>query len=199
MRVSRNILFMNTLFQILVLVCLFTNCSENKGKLTVNAADEVAVYDTSRIALLPLDTSRYCCYDFSKGQNLFNLRPAELNTAELQLIRTIINECLGKYNSVQENIIQEEIRAFPGHDSEIRSILTIDLKNYRCQYMAFLHPNGDKETKVNCFRHPDPWGFNHKDWKHKIVHVSDGGNSCFSLYVNLTKRSSHDFHVNSNG
>lgn len=118
--------------------------------------------DTTKFAILPLDTSYYQFKD-SKSTVLLQ--------KDLNLTEKILIKCLDNNNQNQ--------------DTSKHLLEYIDLGNYKRQYIPFINKRGEKLVWVNCFCIGD---INFPDWKKEIVMVDDGGSCYFNVIINLTTK-----------
>lgn len=128
--------------------------------------------DTSRIAVLPLE-------EVSHFHIFNNTISTELTLNEYEIIEDLLRECIANYNKNSEP-------DGSGYDC------TIDLSNFKRQYVAVVNSDGDREVWVNCFCR----GHDVVNWKKYIVFARDGGNCFFNLKINLTKKQYYDLMVN---
>jgi hypothetical protein len=150
-------------------------CRQSGGsKQTADAAiNERLVFDTSKIVILPIDSSNHWVFK--------DAIPMQLTNRDLQAVNTILNNCINAHNSKQDTT--KEFSEF------------IDLNKYKLQYTPFKTSNGDRKVYVNSFCISD-WGFEFNYWKTSLVEVDDGGSCFFHLTINLTTNKYEEFYTN---
>ena len=102
----------------------------------------------------------------------------------------ILAKCINAYNPKQLKKYVKDNKENPGYTIS-KTHYIIDLKRYDRQFIAVINKKGEKEVWVNCFR----WTSSN-NWKKKIFRIDDGGNCCFHLKINLSKKSYYNFSVN---
>ena len=174
---------MTKLITILVITFSLISCRQIKAENKVqHKSINTLEIDTSKIAILPFETSQYWVFK--------NCKPAELNSSDLKSIDTILQECIDNYNPKKEKEFNESKKQSPNQRFEIKHF-TIDLTRYKRQYVAVTNEKGEKEVWVNCFCTT----FN-QDWKKVLIFVKDGGNCFFNLKINLTTGKYYELMVN---
>ena len=133
---------------------------------------ETLIYDTSKIAMLPIDTTNQWVF---KGAT-----PLQLRNQDLQTISQLLNDCISTHNTKQDTT--KEFSEY------------IDLKKYKLQYIPFIDRKGDRKVYINSFCVSDWDDFNY--WKQTLVFVEDGGSCFFHLTVNLTRNKYEEFQTN---
>lgn len=126
--------------------------------------------DTTKIAILPLDTSYY---------QFKNSKATVLSNKDLQLTEDILIKCIENNNN--------------NRDTSKHVLEYIDLRNYKRQYVPFINKRGEKLVWVNCFC---TGAFNFPDWKKEIVMVNDGGSCFFNVIINLTAKKYGNLFIN---
>ena len=171
-----------TILNFLLSIC-FTSCGQTKME-TKNKEQQQIVYtiDTSTIAILQFDTTRYWVFKDSK--------PTDLTNDDLQKIETILNDCIENYNPEQERRYNEIKDKNKEYKIDKKNFI-IDLTRYKRQYEAVINSKGEKEVWVNCFCRT----YN-SNWKNERVVVKDGGNCYFNLKINLTTGQYYELMVN---
>ncbi len=76
----------------------------------------------------------------------------------------------------------------------VNRLLDRKTDDYFKQFVGFVDANGDKIIWVNCFCKGEESSF--KNWKNRVVFVSDGGNCFFNVKINITKNTYYDLMVN---
>jgi len=138
--------------------------------------DEQLIVDTSKIAILPHDTSNHWVFENSV---LF-----QLTNQDLQTIDGLLNDCINSNNSKQDTT--KGLSEY------------INLKNYKRQYVPFINSKGEKKVYINCFCFPgyaDEFDY----WKKSLVDVDDGGSCFFHLTINLTSKQYEQLYTNGYG
>ena len=67
-------------------------------------------------------------------------------------------------------------------------------EEYYRQYVGVTDSTGDKIIWINCFCDKEADTF--KDWKERIIRVSDGGNCFINVKTNISKNKYTEFNVN---
>ena len=98
-------------------------------------------------------------------------RNSKLNKTELTLVESILSHCIADYNKE--------------HNS------SINLSEYKRQYVVVINKLGEKEIWINCLCHT-----NNLKWRKEIITTGDGGSCYFNLRINLSKRTCYQFIVN---
>ncbi len=177
---------MRTIILILILVAIAACNHKNKG--TSDPRDNAPtsldsfVVDTSRIALIPLDTTSIWLFE--------DAEPSMLDQIELLQIEKILVYCIRYFNTMQKKRI-DEISAENSGDELRLTDFTIDLNAYKRQYVSAIDKNGEKVVWVNCFC--GKWS---ESGKYNIILVEDGRNCFFNLIINLATNMYYDFYVN---
>jgi len=145
-------------------------------------------------------TENYAVLEFNPEWNWIykNVKSTELLQSDFLIIDKVLKQAVDKYNLGQVENIKERKKWFeetyPNQDFEkSEPKLTLDLKNYKMQYVPIINENGEKEVWINLFCTTE-----HTNWKEEIVVFYDGGNCFFNLKINLNKNSYADFQVNGN-
>lgn len=168
---------------ILLIPIFFTSCRQTITEPKNNEQKLIDyTIDTSKIAILPFDETRYWVFKDSK--------PTDLTNDDLQKIETIINDCVNNYNQEQEKRYIE-IKVKKPENKLDKKNFRIDLTNYKRQYEAVINTKGEKEVWVNCFCRT-----HNSNWKNERVIVKDGGNCYFNLKINLTTGQYYEIMVN---
>jgi len=169
-----------TIWTFFLTICL-TSCGQTK---TENKEQQQIVYtvDTSLIAVLRFDTTRYWVFKDSK--------PTNLTSDDLLKTETILNKCVNYYNPDQERQFNEINDKHPEDKLDKKNFI-IDLTRYKRQYEAVINSKGEKEVWVNCFCRT-----HNSNWKNERVVVKDGGNCYFNLKINLTTGQYYELMVN---
>lgn len=106
--------------------------------------------------------------------NFKNVRSAEFNSEEFEQLDKLIIKAVEQYN----------MKPLPNGK-------TLDLSEYKFQYVPVINANKEKEVWVNAFCNAYDI-----DWKKQIVDVDGGGNCFFNLKINLSKSSISEFNIN---
>ena len=136
----------------------------NVSTIAPATQQENLVYDTDKIAILPIGTIGTLI--FGKATTL------QLTNDNLKTIDSLLNICINENNSRQ--------------DTSNRFSEYINLHKYRLQYMAIVDSTGDKKVYVNgfCYTKGDT-SFDY--WRKNLVEVDDGGSCFFHLTINLSR------------
>ena len=165
---------MTKIFVLLILIGA-VSCGQNKPstKAFDTTVKEKLVFDTSKIALLPIDTSDRWLF---KDAN-----PVNLTNKDLKAVDKVLNDCINAHNSKQDTT-----KKFSEY---------INLENYKRQYVPFIDSKGEKKVYVNCFCLPDTQGeFDY--WRQSLVQVMDGGSCFFQVTINLTNNTYEQLYTN---
>jgi hypothetical protein len=164
-----------------LIVSLFLLCSialacgqSHVSKKAASNRREPLLYDTSRIAFLPIDTSNHWIFKDASC--------VELTNQELQIANRLLQDCINAHNEKQDTT-----REFSEY---------VDLKKYKLQYIPFLDAKGNRKIYINAFCVSD-WGFDY--WRHSLVQVDDGGSCFFHLTINLTEKNYEQLFTNGYG
>lgn len=132
---------------------------------------------TQFIAIITYSAAKNSIPFVKEDSSVINDSPAknsiELNQEDLAIVDQQINRAVRDYN-----------------DQKVNS--TIDLKNYKRQYVAYINSKKQKEVWVNCFCQNS----DNDEWKSKIIEVSDGGNCFFNLKIIINQKIYTEFSVN---
>jgi hypothetical protein len=154
------------------IITLFSCGQNNNSKKTDNNikskedtnTDSLAkqiFYDTSVIAILPIDTNYHWLFK--------NVTSVKLTNKDLEIVDVILTSSIKLHNYKQDTT--KEFNEY------------IDLKKYKRQYVPFVNSKGEKKVYINCFCTSD-WSFD--NWKKSLVQVDDGGSCFFQVTINLT-------------
>ena len=150
--------------------------NKSSNKTFGTTAKEHLLFDTSKMAILPIDTSDHWLFN---GAN-----PLQLTNQDLKSVDKIFNDCIQIHNSKQDTT--KEFNEF------------IDLKKYKIQYVPFISSNGQKKVYINAFCNYY-WNFESTGWKRHLIEVKDGGSCFFHLTINLTDNNYEEFYTNGYG
>lgn len=165
---------MTKIFAVLFLIGA-VSCGQNKSSTQTydTAIKEKLVFDTSKIALVTIDTSDHWLFK--------DVKPLQLTNQDLKSIDKLFKTCLEVHNIKQDTT--KEFNEF------------IDLKNYKIQYVPFIDSTGDRKVYVNCFC-SYYWNYQSNGWKKYLIEVKDGGNCYFHLTINLTTNNYEELYIN---
>lgn len=168
-----------------IMTFFLTNCGksndENRNKEQQINSHKI---DTSAVAILPFNASRHLFFKDNDHTDLTN--------DDLLRVETILIKCIQDYNAEQDKNFKELNSKHPEYKID-KDLPTINLKNYKRQYIATLNSKGEKEVWVNCFC--AAWKEN---WKNDLIIVKDGGNCFFHLKINVTTKKYYDLMINGN-
>lgn len=116
---------------------------------------------------------------------------ASLTKMDLSIIDQQLKIAVNGYNMQMEQYLMKSKGANQKNRLKKKD-LTIDLKNYRRQYVAYLNEKNQKEVWVNCFCS----GPDNDEWKFKTIEVRDGGKCYFNLRINIDKGTYYEFYIN---
>ncbi len=170
---------------------LLSSCGESKPNANVtpveNQASSVSA-DILDFATLPSDSTTHLLTGFPK-----DLKAAEINGADQQLIDSLMEAVVNDYN---HKLVPEEKKPA---DTTAASPSPVNLKDYKKQYIAVINARGEKEVWANCFCKAIEKRIEFVDWKKIPVKVIDGGNCFFNVKLNLAQRKAYELTVNSGG
>jgi hypothetical protein len=174
--IKLHLLNMAKLTVSLFLLCSITfACGQSHvSNKAVSNQNEHLSYDTSRIVILPIDTSNSWIFKDAASTQLTN--------QDLHIIYELLQECINVHNHKQDTT--KEFSEY------------IDLKKYKLQYIPFTDIKGDKKVYINSFYTSD-WGFDY--WKQTLVQVEDGGSCFFHLIINLKEKKYEQLFTNGYG
>lgn len=154
------------------------SCRQNKSsnKTPDTTAKQQLSFDTSKIAILPIDTSDHWLFK--------DADPMRLTNQDLKSLDKLFNDCIQTHNSKQDST--KEFNEF------------IDLRKYKIQYVPFISSKGEKKVYVNAFCN-HYWNFDSTGWKKYLISVNDGGSCFFHLTINLTENKYENFYTNGYG
>lgn len=90
-----------------------------------------------------------------------------------------------------EHIVGDEIReTIKAHNKNLES----KRKFYR-QYLPVINGMGEKLVYIQCFAEY----YVDSTWKNNLISIADGGSSVFSVWVNLTTKTSNEFSIHGEG
>lgn len=167
------------LFISLILSLSACNFKNNKPTIQIpprqvgtNTAD-----GTQFIAIISYSTAKSSIPFVKEDSSVITDSPAknsiDLNQRDLAVIDQQINRAVRDYNNQKVNT-------------------SIDLKNYKRQYVAYTNSKKQKEVWVNCFCQNG----DNDEWKSEIIEVRDGGNCYFNLKVIISQKIYIEFSVN---
>jgi len=173
--------------QLLISTFFLTICLTSCGQ-TINdnrsqqKQDEIMKVDTTKIAILPFDTTQYWIFKDNK--------PTDLKKDDLQKIENILTNCINEYNLGQEKQFIDIDKKRSEYKLDKKNFI-IDLTRYKRQYVATINSKGEKEIWINCF-----CDTHNKNWRTERIVVKDGGNCYFNLKINLTTGQYYELLVN---
>ncbi len=141
---------------------------------------------------LNIDDSKIVILDFKQDYYwLFkNVINDKLNNEEIFEIEEILQNVVKSYNIEQKKKFGQYQTKNPNGSLKLEQ-MTIDLSNYKRQYIAIKNEIGQKEVWVNMFCYDIL-----EKWRTEIVDVSDGGNCYFNFKINLTKNKYYELMFN---
>ncbi len=174
-------------FVILLVGIVLLGCNNAKHK--DNSLNQLKIVDSidfkvdkSQLAILQLDTTQDWTFK--------NCKRADLSDQELVIIEKVLMDCIEFYNTQQLNHFRKLDSIYPNRNFDMKQF-TIELKDYKRQYIPVINMSGEKEVWVNCFCQT----MGH-DWKTEEVFILDGGNCFFNLKINIDTKKYYDFMVN---
>ncbi len=161
---------MKNYLKYLILLVIVFEFSEVNSQTMIN---EKLNIDNSKVVILEFKPNDY--WIFKKATSI------KLNNNEISKIEKTLHKIVENYNFDQRQKFKEYQTKNPNGTLKL-SQLTIDLSNYKRQYIAVKNEKGEKEVWINMLCH-DLLG----KWQTEIVDVCDGGNCYFNFKINLTK------------
>lgn len=149
---------------------ILTSCEHPLNKFPA-AQPQNLHYDTSLIAIIPLDST------FSKPFDK-RYKEATLTERDLDKIERMLKITIDRYNAALKSADREWYE------------INLQKYKYRRQYVCAINRDGEKEVFVNCFCTSMDY------WRKHLVVVSDGGKCFFSLKINLSTSESYEFTMN---
>lgn len=113
-----------------------------------------------------------------------------LTKIDIQLIDSLLKNKVAAYNVNEKVKFEKRINDFPHLNLQLTNY-TINLGEYKRQYLAVKTTNGDIKVYINCLCNVD-----HKNWKSEMIHVKDGGKCYFNATINIKDASCSDLWVN---
>ena len=171
------------------------NKPENKNLSMDSVENEQLSIDTAKIAILPYDSTNN-----THRWAFRNCSQAALTNSDIKLSDSILTIRIKNYNIEEEKRYEEACRAFQNHNIDKNGFIIDDLTRYRRQYLCVTNEKGEKEVLINFICERDFSGTwfqeNPDEWKRDLILADDGGNCFFRIIINLTTKTSYDFHVN---
>lgn len=166
---------------------MLLNCQQKEQKSTLEEPIEqppTFSLDTSTFKIFEYDSSYYWIFP----KNSVN---AKLTTEDLIISEQLLNNEIRTFN--EEGQIRKDSlkKKFPNYQF-FENQFSINLEEYRRQYIVVTAPTGEKLLHINFFCGPD--GFEY--WKDEYVIVDDGGNCFFQVIINISKKKLVEFYVN---
>jgi hypothetical protein len=112
-------------------------------------------------------------------------QPAPLTEAEIAKVKTLLNDCIGNYNSKQKGLFIDDFRL---DSADASQKYLINLKDYKLQLVAAKDKKEEKVVYVNAFCSAPP-----ATWTKELFMNFDGGKCYFQLMVNVTANKYTDF------
>ncbi|MEP4598013.1 MAG: hypothetical protein ABJZ92_17525 [Cyclobacteriaceae bacterium] len=116
---------------------------------------------------------------------------AQLTDKDLNISEPLLNAEIRKFNEDGQIRKDSLNRQFPNYQF-YEEQFSINLQDYRRQYVIGTTPTGDKLLHINFFCGTE--GFEY--WKDDYVIVDDGGNCFFQVLINISKIELLEFSVN---
>lgn len=158
---------------------LLMNCGHRKS---TNSPENLSI-DTTKIVVFQYDSTYNWIFE--------HCSQAELTNHDFRLSDSILSTCINNYNIDQEKFYAEICNKYPD-SKHTKDQFTIDLPQYKRQYVCVTNKQGEKEVWINFFREsslPIPFeGEIPNRWKTEIIRVHDGGNDYFNVKINLTTK-----------
>ncbi len=152
----------------ILIMLTFLDCNNLKNQIKTN---EKLNIDDSNIAILAFKPEYYWLFKNAKSTNL--------NNQEIKKIDKTLESLVLKHNNEQKKEFAIYLAKKTGGDLTLER-LTINLSDYKRQYIAVLNSKGEKEVWVNMLCN----NLSGK-WRTEIIDVSDGGKCYFNLKINL--------------
>jgi hypothetical protein len=138
-------------------------------------------YDTTKIAIL----------DAGKLDDFKKYKSAKLNDEDFIEIERLLKLSVFNYNSNQ-------IMRIPNYQKKYPDIVvweenvTINLDNYKRQYIPYINGNGEKLVWVYCVINARV----HEQWEKEVLYATGGGDNYFWVTINLNSKTQKDFSIN---
>lgn len=168
---------MNALMRILIVSLFVLACGESKKIDSHPPMALVGSFDTSFIAVLPLNSI--------VSTALTGAKSADLSVNEFAVVDSLLKKSVDQYN-------KEQVMRYKNSSQE--KAYLIDLSTHKRQYVTMVNEKGEKLVWVNCFC--NAWD---KNWKKELISVLDGGVCYFNLKINLATNSYYELFVNGIG
>jgi len=147
------------------------SCGQNKSSTATK--NEQLLFDTNKIAILPIDTTNHRLFK--------NTSSTELTKQDLKIIYGLLTACINSHN-----FNRDTTNTFSKY---------IHLSKYKLQYVPFIDSKGDKKVYINGFCVLDDFTY----WKQTLVDVADGGSCFFHVTLNLTTNKYEKLFINAYG
>ena len=132
------------------------------------------VYDTSRIAIIPYDSTLKYFFDSLSTET-------PLTQKDLFTIDSLFAIGIAEYNS---SLSENEILV--GYHK-----IDFSVQSYKKQLVAAITRKGEREVWINCF-----CSVSHPRWKTEVIIVKDGGNCYLNFKINLSTKKHSSLDVN---
>ena len=146
-----------------------------------NAKNVGCTIDTSKIAIIPYDTSDHWYFK--------DCKPTSLSSKDIRDAEKILNECVINSNKVSKRFIEKNHPELSSHVNEY----LINLNEYKRQYIPVINSKGETEICINCICEQRA---KNSGWKMNPIIVEDGGKCFFHVKVNLTLGKYYGFCAN---
>lgn len=173
------------LCRLIGLVFFCVSCKSNDKSGMLSARDSVVSQrdvDTSDIIILNPDRK----YIARFGQ----FEPVTISLEEINEIERLIQIYIHNFNRAQQQEFEEKNNALPDRYT-LRKFYTINLSQYRKQFIPLLNKQRQKEVWVNAFT-----GVVNKSWRDRIKIGHDGTRCFFQMKINIADGKICDFKMN---
>ena len=160
---------------LILLFVFILSCSKNNNK------QFQLEFDTTKIAIL----------DAGKLDDFKKYKSAKLNNEDLIEIERLLKLSVINYNSNQIMRIPNYQKKYPDIVVKEENV-TINLDNYKRQYIPYINENGEKLVWVYCIINTRV----HKQWEKEVLYAAGGGDSYFWVTINLNSKTQKDFSIN---
>lgn len=140
-------------------------------------------FDDEAISVVSFDVEKHWMI-FKTGETY------SLTKSDMQLIDSLLKNKVDAYNVIEKVKFEQRINNFPNLKLQLKNY-TINLNEYKRQYLAVKMANGEINVYINCFCSVD-----HKNSKNELIYVLDGGKCYFHTTINITDRTCSDLLVN---
>lgn len=163
---------------ILLFLILISSCNENKKtQKTESKEDAASEFKLSKSDFVILTYQSEWHWAFQ------NVKPSELNQAELVEIENILKIAIKENNEIQKKELIKHNKANPNYQLT-KTGYELQLGEFKRQYVPIINNKEQKEVFINFFCDDSDEEY----WRTELILVEDGGNCYYNLKVNLTTK-----------